>query len=257
MQVWKKSSDYEFNASVFDTSSILLGAKIALILLTLFFLGKASSQGLEVAPVLIELAARDRAEQVVLKNRTSKAMSFGLSMQLWSQRDGEDVLTATEVFVVSPPAVTLKPGETRTIRLLRTEPPDDVMESSYRLILEEIPLKENKVPGRPTLTLVLSIPLFAAPLVESAPDFRVALKKDVSKRQQILTVNNLGKIRAQILSAQLLALGKPLNDPLPLIGYALPGQSRSWEISNDQLVGADAIKIALPGGDVRTLPIVQ
>ena len=226
-------------------------------MLTLFFFRIDHAQGLEIAPVFIELGARDRAEQIVLKNRNARAISFDLTMRQWSQKDGDDVLTATDIFIVSPPVITMKPGETRTVRILRTEPPDEAFELSYRLILEEIPLKENKVPGRTPLALVISIPLFAEPLVASAPDFLVTLAKDAGKTKYLLTVNNMGKSHARILIAQPMAAGKALNDPLPMVGYALIGHTRSWEISNSQLAGADALRVVLPGGEVRTLPVPQ
>jgi len=228
---------------------------IASALLALCFFNTAFSQGLEISPVLIELAAQDRTEQIVLKNRSKRSISFDVGMRHWSQKDGEDVLVATDVFIVSPPALTMKPGDSRTIRLLRTEPADELQESSFRLILEEIPLKENKVQGRPVVALVLSIPLFAEAQKASAPDFRVSLVKSADGNKHVLTVNNQGKIHARILSAQPMAAGKALNEAVSLIGYALPGNTRSWEISAHQISGADALKLILPGGEVRTLPL--
>jgi len=228
----------------------------ALIFLVLPFSLRAYSQGFEISPVLIELAAQDRAEQVVLKNRTRRAISFDLAMRLWTQKDGEDILEDTDGLIISPPALTMKPGEVRTIRILRTVPADETNEISYRLILEEIPLKENKVPGRATLALVISIPLFAQPLRPSSPDFRVTLtKQPAAKGGFQLTLVNSGKSHARVLEAQPISSGKPLSDPLSLVGYALPGTTKSWEIAASGLAGADALRVGLPGGETKLLPL--
>ena len=228
---------------------------MASVWLALFFFRSAYAQGLEISPVLIEIGAKDRAEQIVLKNRMKRSISFDLNMRQWSQKNGEEILVATEDFIVSPPVLTIKAGDSRTVRIMRTEPPDEVMQTTYRLILEEIPLKENTIRGKPNLTVALSIPVFADAAVASPPDFRVTLNKNTDRGIYVLTVNNLGKTHARIVSAQPLTNGKPRQEGIPLNGYALPGQTRSWEISDAQLVDADALRIALPGGEVRTMSL--
>ena len=230
---------------------------IASTLLALFFFQTSHAQGLEISPVFLELGARDRAEQMVLKNRSARAISFEMSIRQWSQKDGVDVLVPTDIFIVSPPVVTIKPGETRTVRMLRIEPPDDALELSYRLILEEIPLAENRTPGRTPVALVISIPFFAEALRPPPPEFLVTLVKDANKTKYVLKVNNLGQSHARILIAQPTAAGKELNEPLPMVGYALVGQSRSWDINLAQLAGADALRVVLPRGEIRTLSVPQ
>ncbi len=70
----------------------------------------AISATLQVAPVMLNLNATQRATALYLTNTGSEPIHAQIRVYDWSQSQGKDVLTLTDDIVSSPAVTALKPG---------------------------------------------------------------------------------------------------------------------------------------------------
>ena len=99
----------------------------------------ANAQTLSVQPVTIQLLAGQRTAAMTVVNQGSVETSFQVRAFAWGQSaDGGEVLTNSDAIVTSPPLGTIPPGGRQVVRLILRQAPTDG-ESSYRLLLDQIP----------------------------------------------------------------------------------------------------------------------
>ncbi|WP_244510140.1 molecular chaperone [Rhizobium sp. AC27/96] len=121
--------------------------------------GRAAS--LQVSPVSIDLAAPALASSVSLRNNNDRPVNAQVRVFKWTQVGGEDQLVPTSEVVASPPAATLQPGTTYTLRVARVGQPVTNGESAYRLLIDELPDVNVRRPGNDVKLVVrYSIPVF-------------------------------------------------------------------------------------------------
>lgn len=120
------------------------------------------SGGLQVAPVMLAMTPQHTLAHFRLHNGRDREASFEITAYVWTQRDGESVLTPTNAVVVAPSVFLTPPGGDQIVRLaLAARPAPDGAEQSYRLVVHEIP----PAPAAPGLRIVveMSMPLFVTP----------------------------------------------------------------------------------------------
>jgi fimbrial chaperone protein len=187
----------------------------------------ARAQALSVVPVNVFLTAGQKATSLTLANQGTSETAVQIRAYSWSQKDGEDQLTATDDVVLSPPLATLAPGATQVVRLILRRPPQG-HEATYRILLDQIPPPAE--PGVVHVVLRLSIPIFAQPAVRAFPDLQFHLERDADK--VYLVGFNAGLLHAAIRNIELTASDgrkfKPDSNASP---YVLSGATRRWQIS--------------------------
>lgn len=189
----------------------------------------AGAQALSIQPVNVFLAPGQRATTVTVSNQGTSKTSFQIRAYAWKQQNGEDQLTASDQAVISPPIATIPPGGNQVVRLiLRLPPLGGDQESTYRIIVDQIPPPAE--PGIVHIVLRLSIPIFAESTKRAAPNVQFHL--EVNDGQLYLVGINKG-LRHDVFRDIELAPNdgrklKPLPGSSP---YLLAGATRRWSIA--------------------------
>jgi fimbrial chaperone protein len=202
----------------------------------------AGAQALSVQPVTIQLLAGQRAAAMTVVNQGLVETSFQVRAFAWGQAaDGSEVLTNSDAIVASPPLGTIPPGGRQVVRLILREAPQD-RESSYRLLLDQIP--PPAAPGTVQVALRLSLPIFALPTAKVAPTVRFSIEQAAGAAY--LVASNDGKRHEKIQDIELRnGTSTVLRVEAGSSPYVLPGAVRRWRI-----VAPDGLQ---PGGGSLSL----
>lgn len=198
--------------------------------------------GLQVSPIGLHLGAAEQAQALWLTNTGSDVLHAQVRVFRWTQASGKDVLEASKDLVVSPPMVTIAPGDRQLVRVIRqVAPPTDGNESAYRVVVDELPVGGADKGGL-KFVLRYSVPVFLAPAGD--PTVHAALEADIATTSDgaALRVRNSGSGHAQVADvSQRDGNGKDTPLLSGLVGYALPGSTMSWPLPSE----------ARPGGALR------
>lgn len=130
----------------------------------------ASAQArVEVSPVGVDLTATKPISSLRLRNTASTPAAFDVKAYVWTQTNGQDVLTPAADLIVSPPAFVIAPGGEQIVRvasLVKGAPP---VENAYRILFSEAPLQGVASETGLRLRLQLSLPVFLAPASRGGP----------------------------------------------------------------------------------------
>ena len=185
------------------------------------------AQALNVVPVIIELAAGQRASSLTVVNQGDVEASFQLRAFRWSQfPDASDTLTPSVEVSVSPPLGTIPPGASQLIRII-VRSAATRQESSYRLLLDQIPAPATL--GTVRMAIRLSMPVFVEPAVRATPHLLFHVERITN--QNYLVVTNNGnrheKVRDIVLKA---GDGTVLGVEQNISPYVLAGATRRWQL---------------------------
>ena len=160
---------------------------------------KAGASGLQVAPVTVTLAATKSADTLTLSNDGDSVVHAQVRAYRWTQDAGSEHLDATGELVVSPPMITLNPGEKQVIRVIRIGAPPTASEpeKAFRVKIDELPID---LKGQKGLHYVLSysLPIFIEPEGVKPSPARLAWKLIRDGDQVAIVAANLGGVHAQI-----------------------------------------------------------
>ena len=189
----------------------------------------ANASGLQVAPVGVSLTPEAPAGSLTLSNVGESKLHAQVRVYAWRQdRDG-DTLEPSEDLMVSPPMIALEPGAQQLVRVIRNgpAPAPGTGEQSFRIVIDELPIGERSGRGL-DFVLRYSLPVFVEN--DSRGD-RPALAWDLFEKDGAvaLQVTNEGGKHAQIADVAVRAAdGSRIVLAEGLLGYALPGASRTW-----------------------------
>lgn len=226
--------------------------------LALLLAGSAQASGLQVAPVAVTLTAAKASDALTLSNVGDAPLHAQVRVYRWRQgeNDGE-VIEPTGDLVVSPPMIVLQPGGHQLVRVIRAgaAPDAGTPEATYRIVVDELPIAEGKGGGL-NFVLRYSLPVFvlpAGPAVE--PDLRwdlVELNGAIA-----LQVANSGGRHAQVADVALVGADGTRTVLAPgLLGYALPGSTRTWTTAVPWPAPAQDSSLEVRiNGQVATLPV--
>lgn len=206
----------------------------------LLIVGATRANGLQVAPTSLGLSANTPAAELWLSHTQQGDLSQPLQAQVrvfqWTQVDGQDRLVPTDALMATPPFITLT---TRAPQLVRVMPAPGVQvasattETSYRLIVDELPSATVGDKGGLAFVMHYSIPVFVAPVHPAvafhAQDLTFAWTRSGNKTQ--LKVTNPSSFHAQLVQVQVQDgphAGKTLEPGL--LGYVLPGKTMAFDV---------------------------
>lgn len=146
---------------------VLLVACLGLIF---FQAGQARASTFEVTPVRLPLTATSTSKLLTVRNQSSEVLRFQVTAFAWNQSpEGELKLAPTQDLVVFPSLLSIKPGETRNLRVgaLTSFGPS---EKSYRVFVEELPqlVQQQNSPNAIRVLTKMGIPVFLEPASPSA-----------------------------------------------------------------------------------------
>lgn len=221
---------------------------IGLLLLT----GLARAASIQVTPVLQEVPVGETTAVYELLNRGTRAVTMQVRVLAWRQAGGTRSLTDTADLQITPPLVTLDPGQAERVRVaLRTERLP--REQAFRVQFIQVPDTAEAIqPGVRTL-LKLDTPLFfQAESPQTELDWRLRHGLDGWR----LEVRNTGTRFAR-LNDLVLEVGADRRFSVePGLLYILPGSSITWPLAlTDAEAHRDLSLQFKTGGRVRFQPL--
>ncbi|WP_460911168.1 fimbrial biogenesis chaperone [Paraburkholderia jirisanensis] len=190
---------------------------------------RAAAATLQISPVTVEIAPDVNAVGITLANPGDTPLYGQVRVFRWDQQQGDDALTPTQDVVASPPLIQVAGHAEQLVRLVRTAP-RTAGEQCYRLLIDELPPPDQPAANGVTIRLRYSVPVFVEPAgAVAAPRLTWRIAK--SGNDWLLRVDNAGAKRAQIAAVQLVtSTGKVYELNKGLLGYALAGRGRQWQI---------------------------
>ncbi|MEG4686298.1 molecular chaperone [Enterobacter cloacae] len=202
---------------------------------------------LQVAPVTLDLQNGQRATAVTLTNTGKAAIHAQIRVYEWTQKNGQDVLVATNEVVSSPAMTALAPGQQQLVRIIVMQPGIHTQEQSYRLVIDELPDATSRAanPNAVHFLLRYSIPVFIAG-PQNTPVGHDALSCEQADSPATIRCYNAGKshIRLSHLEA-LTASGQVAGSVKGLAGYVLPGQTALVKLKQASRHTLSALRVYL------------
>ena len=202
-----------------------------------------SSASVKVFPVYVEIDPTSKVGTINLTNQGSKPKTFLSTALTWSlEQDGTFVTAPTRDLLVVPPKLTIRPGETRILRVgLRRALPRD-SQLTYRVLLEQ--LRDQGAPKLSTgleLVVNFSVPVFVDGKTKTQAKPRFYW--DPTSRQ-LIADNRAGKRALRFRSIGIVDAEKKSVWELPS-GVLLAKLQRFWD------VGKSGLRYLPPGAKVK------
>jgi fimbrial chaperone protein len=127
--------------------------------------GVASTAGVVITPVVIEISSPRRPVAVTVTNSGDLPLTFQTDTLVWQQTDGVDKFEPTDELMVVPPIVEVPPNASQIFRVMLRSPASLPVERTYRLMLEDITEELAPVSGQASISFKLShsLPVMVAP----------------------------------------------------------------------------------------------
>lgn len=189
----------------------------------------AVAASLFVRPTTVVLSGGQSAASITVTNSGNEPVTAQLRVFAWDQKDNEDKLDPTSALVASPPMMSIPPGQSQTIRLVRTGKTKPAREETYRLIVDEITDRTATAAAGVAIQLRYSVPVFVLPRADSPA--RLSVTAGVDGNELVIDAVNRGKAHAQISNVSLgYADGSSQLIGSGLVGYVLPDRNRQWKL---------------------------
>lgn len=179
-------------------------------------LAYAQATGVQVSPVIIEMPAERGITSFRVMNGRDRETSFEAVAYVWTQEDGQNVLTPTNDIVIAPSVFLIPADGHQIVRLaLPAQLRGGDQERSYRVMLRELPNPEEHVNGF-RMVVEMSMPLFVTP--NGARGTLSVARDQAAGGEPAVTLTNTGAARLHLSAA-------PDAEPIDnLPRYLLPGQ---------------------------------
>lgn len=183
--------------------------------------------GMQISPLLVSFGPQVRSQQITVRNTDDVPLTIQVRLFDWSQTTNAGiVLKPTTALTASPAIVTLPPGASQLVRVLRRQDLPSDKEHYFRLLLDELPDASSVSNSAVQMLTRYSIPVFVAPRLAGQAALSAAMLR-CSTGENYIAVRNEGAIRARLTEWQLLTnAGKAsrlLAQGNGLTGYVLAG----------------------------------
>jgi len=210
------------------------------------------ASGLQVDPVAVTITGRSGT--LWLSNLGDAPLQSQIRVYQWGQDGHADVLSPTVELLASPPMAAIETNGRQLVRLVAPNPKS--CEDAYRLAIDEVPpmlpAGTSPVAGL-HYVLHYSVPVFvtARGCAKIRPELTWQLLRNDTGIALIVT--NQGAMHAQLAGLHFVtAKGNPVDVTPGLLGYVLPGQTRTFNfpIAPGTLAGANTLELAVNGSHV-------
>lgn len=92
---------------------------------------------------------QQQATALWLENRDSKPVYMQIRVLGWKQTAGKDDYSNQSDVIASPPVASIAPGKRQLIRLIKQSAPAAGQERAYRILVDEVPVKEQSSDAAP------------------------------------------------------------------------------------------------------------
>lgn len=188
----------------------------------------AQAATLGVTPVRLTLSAAHPTGVLNVSNKGGDSELVQAQVVAWSQKNGKDIFAPTQNILATPPIFRIDGGGTQVIRVGLRSAPTPGKETTYRLIMTQIP-----PPPRPDelglqFALRVSLPIFVDPGIKTAPILHWSAKL-LSPEKLVLSATNVGTAHVQILGLNIALSGPRKSIPHKAGNYILPGSTAHWD----------------------------
>lgn len=186
-------------------------------------------------PVTVKLdRANDRATVQVMNNGQEPVLMQAEAIA-WNRVGGIDIDAPTNDLIVNPPVFTVQPGQTQVLRLgLRRMQPLE-QESTYRIVLREVPMPRPSdvmnVAGSVRVLVALRVPVYVAPAqVQRSEKWQVSRAPN---GELLAQVSNTGNVHLKVSELRLQGEGGTALASLAQKGsqsVIFPGEQRTFRL---------------------------
>jgi fimbrial chaperone protein len=201
--------------------------------LTLAVAGSAFGADLSIMPVAVQLDAQHDRSTVRVTNQGKDTVVLQADAIGWEREAGVDRDTATSDLIVNPPVFTVAPGQTQIVRVgLRRNSASD-RESTYRMVLREVPSAQagsETLQGQVRVLVAVRVPVYVAPSVVRRQEHWAA-RYDASG-QLVAAVTNSGNVHYKVGSLRLAS--EDASATVHAAGpqsVVMPGEARSFVLN--------------------------
>lgn len=192
----------------------------------------AVAGSLSVSPVRIDLSPAMRSVVLNVRNDGDRPVVVQSELVAWSQEDNQDRLESTDDLIASPPIFKIAPGGVQIVRIALRRAPDPALETSYRVLLNEVPGSPQAGFGGAQFALQISLPIFVAMDAR-----KVSPKVSWSAARNIggdfdVTIRNAGNAHIRVHSIAIAAPGGEADATFSGLLYVLPGERRNLTIKS-------------------------
>jgi fimbrial chaperone protein len=193
----------------------------------------AGAADLTIMPVAVQLDAAHDRTTVRVTNTGKSAVVLQADAIGWTREAGVDRDSSTDDLIVNPPVFTVAPGATQIVRVgLRRSSPSE-RESTYRMVLREVPSPaeafDGSVQGQVRVLVALRVPVYVAPSVVRREQ-RWAARYDASGRL-VADVTNTGNVHYKIGAVRLaLEDASTTMKPEGSESVVMPGEARQFAL---------------------------
>ena len=190
---------------------------------------------ISVAPIQVHLTPRAPSTVLTIQNQGNEPVRLQITGEAWSEGpEGSIHLSPTADLVFFPSLLTIGGGETRSIRIGTTAPPQE-REKDYRIYIEELPsLLSQLEPGDRAVVMLrtkIGIPVYYDP---PAPVEKIdVMQANASNGKLMLRLVGSGTVHVVIPSIRVIGLnagGDRAFEREIAHSYVLPGATRGYTV---------------------------
>ena len=203
-----------------------------------------------VNPVRVTLSAKQPVAAITVRNGGTEPAVVQLESSAWTQDQGKDVLNPNADLLATPPIFTLPPGGSQIVRVGLRQARSSSSESTYRLVLREVP-PANKPQGV-HVTLMISMPVFVVPATPIKPELVWSAARVADGKVRVVATNH-GTAHVQLGKLNLATGSGQVVGTRTVSEYVLPGNSKSWLVDAPSGLEASASVQILSTSDAGDL----
>ncbi|MGN3974644.1 fimbrial biogenesis chaperone [Tsuneonella sp. SYSU-LHT278] len=199
---------------------------------------------LNIAPLRLEFGGNNQVATISLTNTSGREVAVQSRLFAWSQADGEDQFAPSNALTISPSIISISPGATQTVRLLRSGQPSRG-EKRFRLAVDQLPDPASAQSGAAEARLRFTLPVF--------------LDRDTAEPARLewelvdgqLGLANHGGATARVLALEVkTASGRSVPVGRNSLRYVQGGVRIAWPIENACSLGPVTITAQVDGQTV-------
>lgn len=195
-----------------------------------------------VNPVRVSLSAERLVDALSVSNQGKQNAVLQVETTAWTQREGQDVYTATNELLVNPPIFTVPAGGTQIIRVGLRRAVDPQREQAYRVFFQEVPPPPDPTFKGLRVVLRIGVPVFVEPSIQSTPILKWQVRPAAASTVKILATNT-GNAHVGILGLAVSSVDGPVLATRRFSDTLLAEMSREWVLKLDRPPGNRGIRI--------------
>ncbi len=228
-----------------------------------------AAASLLVWPIDPVIEARRGAGALWLENQGNTLAVVQIRIFAWNQRGGDDDYGDQTAIVASPPMAQIAPGGRQLVRLTSTQTERAPGEAAFRIVVDEIPVRDPPASGGGETSLSkagvrfqmrYTIPLFVYGGTSKAPSpgagasgLHCTLAEQDGRT--LVRIRNEAATHVRLVDARFDLASGPVALPGGQLSYILPGSTMHWPLPAgttgreplDTLVNGGTARVMLPG----------